>query len=997
MGCFERLRTVLILHRRGAERPPAAAALSRGTSLATVFHVAVRRHVPGVASRLGVAVACASLAACGGVPPSASGVSSKTGAATIDASGAMMAADGLRTGFYSNQPLLDPTIVGSPYFGQIFNATLDGAIYAQPLSANGVLFVATESNALYALDPSSGATIWSRLLAAPWNAADVNCGDLTPTVGVTGTPAIDVASGTAYLFSKTYAVGTSGPAAWFAHAIDLTTGAERAGFPVAIAGTASNEPAQIFDPTREMQRPGLLLMDGVVYAAFGAHCDSGLYTGWVIGVSTQGSLKTMWTTESGPTRTNGGGIWQSGGALVSDGDGQILLATANDWSAPTTPVPGHTPPGHLGESVVRLGVQANGTLAATDFFAPAELAALNQNDVDLGAGAPVALPASFGTTAHPNLLVQVGKSGYVYLLDRADLGGFMEGPGGGDSVLQRLGSYGGVWSKPSVWPGDGGYLYVPVVNGCPSATDSTGCLRAYKMGVAGDGTPALAEVATSNDAFGYGSSAVAVTANGTTSGSALLWSTWSSGWLGAASQLRAYDAVPTGGALTLRFLAGIGTSAKFTAPAIGDGRVYVGTRDGHVLGFGVTGAPPVRAEGVAFAPTAVGAEIDSDVQLTASTNVQIVALGVSGDFAVEAAAPAPPFALASGASVVIPVTFHPTTEGPIVGALQVTTNDGTFAIPLSGVGLSATPKLTAAPALLTFAPAAVATASVQTVTFTNVGADALTVTGLAPPASPFSVTGLPAVGDTLAPGDSFTATITFLPTAAGSSAGFLSVAAGETVAAVAVEGSALSGGLLTITPTALDLGALYVGDTATATFTLDNGGDSAVTIEKSKPPTTAAFQAATALDEGTVIAAGASLRQTIVVSPTAPGAASDVWQINANDGQGLRLVTMAVTGLATPDTAPAPLAYDPPSDPDPPTAAPPSTPATSAASRTIVGSCNVAGDARPPGASLWGLFAAAAAARCRTRRVRCRRRPGCPQPPWDRSRRRRPGRFFSLG
>src|SRR5262249_41746007 len=197
--------------------------------------------------------------------------------------------------------------------------------------------------------------------------------DLTPFIGITGTPAIDEATGTAYLLSKTYADGVIGAAKWWAHALDLATGDERAGFPVAITGAASNQPDLTFNPTRQMQRAGLLLMDGVVYAAFAAHCDQRPYAGWVVGISAEGDIKTMWAAESGPNRTDGAGIWQAGGGLVSDGKGQILFATGNDWSSTTTPVPGHSPPGALGEAIVRLSVRDNGSLAATDFFQPAEL------------------------------------------------------------------------------------------------------------------------------------------------------------------------------------------------------------------------------------------------------------------------------------------------------------------------------------------------------------------------------------------------------------------------------------------------------------------------------------------------------------------------------------------------------------------------------------------------------------------------------------------------
>jgi MYXO-CTERM domain-containing protein len=854
----------------------------------------------------GAALGCAALgsAACVGAALDAPGVEVKRAAATLDSKDGMMAADAARTGWYSNQPTLDPITVGSPYFGQLFDATLDGQIYAQPLYAAGVVFVATETNRIYGLDPATGSMLWTRQLGTPWLPSDLNCGDLLPSIGVTGTPAIDTDTGTAYLLSKTYAAGTSGAAAWSAHGIDLATGAERDGFPVTIAGVASNEPALTFDPTHQGQRPGLLLMNGVVYAGFGAHCDVVPYTGWIVGISTKGFVTTMWTAESGPSRGNGAGIWQSGGGLVSDGDGQILFATGNDWSVAPAPIPGHQPPGALGESIVRVAVQADGSLAATDFFSPAERASLNQQDADLGSGAPVALPAAFGTAAHPNLLAHVGKSAYLYLLDRDDLGGYQQGTGGADRVLQRLGPSGSVWSKPSVWPGDGGYLYVPVVNACTPDIPA-GCLRAYKAGAAADGTPMLSPVGMTSSSFAYGSSAVVVTSDGTRTGSALLWTVWSSGWTGTGGELRAYDAVPVNGTLPLRYLAGIGTSAKFTAPAVGQGRLYVGTRDGHVLGFGVRGTPPLRAEGAAFPPTLVGEEASTTVQVTAVGAVNIVGLGISGDYALTAAAPVVPFAAAAASTFSLPVVFRPTSEGPSVGTLSITTDDGTFAIPLTGVGQSPVPKLEMSPSVVTFAALVVGSIAFETVTITNVSAETMTLSGVTPPASPFSVSGLPAAGVVLIPGDSLIATITYAPTASGSSAAYLAIAAGEAVAAVAVEGSALAGGSLRVAPETLDSGTLAVGNATTAAFQLVNEGDTPIVIEKSKPPTSAAFQALSPIAEGTVIEPGASLEQLVRVSPTDVGESSDVWQLNANDGQGLRLVTLTVTGTARPATAPA--------------------------------------------------------------------------------------------
>ena len=140
-----------------------------------------------------------------------------------------------------------------------------------------------------------------------------------------------------------------------------------ANFPVLIAGTAANDATQTFNPTKQLQRPGLLLMGGVVYAAFGAHCDSSPYSGWVAGISTTGSLTTLWTATS--QAGGGAGIWQAGGGLVSDGPGADHPVDRQRQFA-GRPHSRQTPPTALGEAVVRLTVQGDGSLKATDYFAP---------------------------------------------------------------------------------------------------------------------------------------------------------------------------------------------------------------------------------------------------------------------------------------------------------------------------------------------------------------------------------------------------------------------------------------------------------------------------------------------------------------------------------------------------------------------------------------------------------------------------------------------------
>src|SRR5207253_271066 len=160
-------------------------------------------------------------------------------------------------------------------------------------------------------------------LGPAWKASDVGCADL-PLIGITGTPVIDPLTATAYFFSKTYKTDTSA-SAWYAHAVDARTLAEKPNFPVEIRGNAANDPNVTFDATYQMQRPGLLLMNGVVYAAFGAHCDMGPYHGYVVGLGVGGKITTMFATEAGPSGVRGAGIWLSGGGLVADRPGTIFF------------------------------------------------------------------------------------------------------------------------------------------------------------------------------------------------------------------------------------------------------------------------------------------------------------------------------------------------------------------------------------------------------------------------------------------------------------------------------------------------------------------------------------------------------------------------------------------------------------------------------------------------------------------------------------------------
>ncbi|MFI6154407.1 PQQ-binding-like beta-propeller repeat protein [Kitasatospora sp. NPDC051170] len=480
----------------------------------------------------------------------------------------------LRTGWDAAEPNLGPAQVSGADFGRLWSTAIDGAVHAQPLVAGSTVVVATETNHVYGVNAADGRILWQRALGAPVPSS-TDC--LSPGTGITSTPVLDAASGTVYLVSRS----NEGGAHFSAHALDLTTGAERSGWPVAVQGAPVNSPGVPLNPNTSVQRAGLLLLGGAVYFGFASDCGKNPYVGHVGGVDTGTRKVTLWSTEAGSDSQNGG-VWMSGGGLMSDGAGRIFIATGNGANAGSPPAgPGNQPPGHLADSVVRLGVNADGSLAPKDFFSPTNNRDLDHNDLDLGSGGPAALPDGFGTSAHPHLLVQVGKDGRIFLLDRDNLGGTGQGPGGTDAVVGTTGPYKGIWGHPGVWGGDGGYVYL---------VENNGSLRALKYSVDGSGTPKLTSAGTSPEGFGYASGSPVVTSNGTASGSALVWTVYSgTGPGGQNGELRVYDPLPVNGALKLRRSFALGTVSRFSVPATDSGRVFVGTKDGHLVAIGRTG------------------------------------------------------------------------------------------------------------------------------------------------------------------------------------------------------------------------------------------------------------------------------------------------------------------------------------------------------------------------------------------------------------------------
>ncbi len=168
--------------------------------------------------------------------------------------------DNSRTGANLNETVLTTSNVNSAQFGKLYSYVVDGSVQAQPLylsnltipgqGARSVLFVATMNDVVYAFDANSnavnGGILWKvdfRNLAngiTPIPIADIvsnNSLNIVGNVGIESTPVIDLNSNTMYLVARTKEViGTTTNYVARLHALDITTGAEKFGGPVAYPG-----------------------------------------------------------------------------------------------------------------------------------------------------------------------------------------------------------------------------------------------------------------------------------------------------------------------------------------------------------------------------------------------------------------------------------------------------------------------------------------------------------------------------------------------------------------------------------------------------------------------------------------------------------------------------------------------------------------------------------------------------------------------------------------
>ena len=293
-----------------------------------------------------------------------------------------------------------------------FAPTYTGAVYAQPLFVDGgaggtdMLIVATEANVIAAYNTANGAQVWTQTLGTPQpmpnGAEGANCGNISP-LGITGTPAIDIASRTMYFDAM---IRENNAAHHRIYAVSIDTGMPRANWPVDVGTTVRMGSLQ-FTPAPQNERGAVTLMGGSVFVPYGGHAgDCGAYHGWVVSVPTNNPMApTGWATIDQEA-----GIWAHGG-LANDGS-HVYAVTGNGQ--------GGSAWGN-GEMLVRLGAAAAFSGNATDYWVPMNWQSLDAGDIDLGGSGAIVFDLPGSTPSA--MLATFGKDGKVYLIDRNNMGG----------------------------------------------------------------------------------------------------------------------------------------------------------------------------------------------------------------------------------------------------------------------------------------------------------------------------------------------------------------------------------------------------------------------------------------------------------------------------------------------------------------------------------------------------------------------------------------------
>lgn len=492
--------------------------------------------------------------------------------------------DAARTGANLSETQLTPAKVSSPAFGKLFDLSVDGAVFAQPLympglkvhgAVHNVLFVATENNSVYAFDADAGGQpLWHvnynngfvGVTVTPVSGLnDIGCGDLTPLVGITSTPVIDEQAGILYTVVKTKEVSSQRTDfALRIHSIRISTGGQALPpqtIEASVPGTCGNLSGGrvVFDALKQHQRASLLLVNHVLYIGFASHCDINPYNGWLLSydAATLKQLSVLNTTPDDQTGECRGGIWGAGGGPSADSAGNVYFSTGNGGFNADQGGQSYS------DSVLRVNPGNTGSTAIADYFTPKNEFYLDNYDLDLGSGSTVVMPDQPGQ--YPHLLIAAGKTGTIFILNRDNLGHY---DAQHNQIIQGISR--AINDGYSAYPAPvlfGNNLYYAPSNDVAKMFHFKG------------GRLVAQPAATGPDFYGYLGAGISLSAAPDGS-NAILWALEGTSTPGV---LHAYDANTLASLFNSNDApSGVnvpGDSVKFSVPIVANGKVFAGTQN----------------------------------------------------------------------------------------------------------------------------------------------------------------------------------------------------------------------------------------------------------------------------------------------------------------------------------------------------------------------------------------------------------------------------------
>jgi len=489
--------------------------------------------------------------------------------------------DNTRSGHNPYETALRLNNVNSTQFGKLFVLSTDGLVDAEPLYApsltiagatHNVLFVASEHDTVYGFDADTGTTLWQVTALEPGETPSDNrgCGQVTPEIGITSTPVIDLTEGphgTIYLVAMSK--DSSGNYHQRLHALDVTTGAEQFGGPMNISaqypGTGANSQSGnvVFDPKQYKERAALLLLSHVVYTTWASHCDFEPYTGWVIGYN-ETTLAQQYVLNVTPNGSEGA-IWAAGAGPAVDSSGSIYFLDANGTFDTTLSAEGFPINGDYGNAIVKLSIKAK-KLVVADYFNMYNTVSESDADEDLGSGGAMVIPnfKDSSGTLH-ELVIGAGKDKNIYIANRTNMGKFNSN--NNNQIYQEVSGVlnGSVYSAPAF---DGNRIYYGAVG------DN---IKAFAFG--SNGLLTATPQSMTSETFAYPGATPSI--SGVGKEDLILWATENT----SPAVLHAYNANNLAQELYNSNQASggrdqFGNGNKFITPMIANGKVYVGAQTG---------------------------------------------------------------------------------------------------------------------------------------------------------------------------------------------------------------------------------------------------------------------------------------------------------------------------------------------------------------------------------------------------------------------------------